>query len=161
MKNYLIATLIAIIIFMGTFIFRIQNTMVLKQFPVPAIEKVNDSTEPTLFLFLFFSKKGCKDCSDKVVRLLNGLTDMFLITGVIPEDELENQQEIRNEKGITFQLHGFGRYRNYLPPKIPTLICVNSSGEVIFIRPVFKEQTKELESLLAKVYGNRYSFAND
>jgi peroxiredoxin len=161
MKNYLIASLIAVIVFMGTVIYRQQHTMVLRQFPVPAIEKAKDSTEPMLYLFLFFSKKGCKDCSDEVIDLLNQHTDKFQVIGVVPAEELEKEEEIRNEKGITFPLHSFASYRNFLPPNIPALFCISPSGKIVFTLPVFRERTKELESLLKKVYEICSSFASN
>lgn len=155
MRNYLIGTLAVIILFLVSLVFKTQNTPVFTHFPVS--EKIKgESSEPPLYLFLFFSKNNCTSCLEDVVSVLNGLSSPFQVLGVVPEDELEDETALRQKTGAMFRLSSFEQYRKYVPAYTPTLIGVSPTGEVLFTLPGISMKRKYFESFLISSYGGLY-----
>ena len=151
MKNYLIGMLAFIIVFLVSVIYRQHKTMVFSHFPVeePIIDQ---SSEARLYVFLFFSKKSCSGCLDEIVKILNRLSTPFYAVGVVPDNEWEDEAAIRRITGVTFPLRSFDKFGAYIPWHLPTLICVDPSGKVIFVLPDFALHSRNIENFLTSVY---------
>jgi hypothetical protein len=110
--------------------------MVFTHFPVQEqAERRVKSAEASLYLFLFFSKKNCAECLKKIVKDLNDLSPPFYVLGIVPGNELEDEQELRLITKAEFPLSRFEKYRKYVPLYTPTLIGVSPSGVVVFVLP--------------------------
>jgi thioredoxin-related protein len=148
--------LFVLTIFLGTVVYRQRNTMVFTQFPVNT-EIITVKSDPQLYLFLFFSGNSCSSCINELVSVLNDLTESFHVVGVIPDHELKNQQALKKKTGALFPLHSSKQYKQYSPTYTPSLICVSSSGNVLFLLPGISGQVKHLEGFLKSVQRKRYS----
>ena len=158
MKKYLIGTVVVIIIFLGTVIYKEKNTPIFTHFPVQILEEMRGkSAEASLYLFLFFSKKNCATCLNGIVKVLNGLSPPFYVLGVVPGNELEDEPALRRITKAAFPLSSFDKYRRYAPVYFPTLIGVSPSGKVVFVLPGETVQSSRLESFLSFVYAKLYN----
>lgn len=159
MKNYIIVTLTVVIVFLATVIYKQQSIMVFTHFPVKEQDGMrgkSSESEVPLYLFLFFSKKNCASCLYDVVKFLNGLSPPFYVTGVVPGDELKNEQSLRSITGASFPLRSFDEYRRFIPMYTPTLIGVSYSGKIVFVLPDIAVQSSHLENSLISVYDKLY-----
>ncbi len=155
MKSYSIGLLSVVILLLGSIIYKQQNNIVSYHFPIPETSGVK-SKEVPLYLFLFFSKNDCISCLQEIVEVLNSLPPYFCISGIVPEDELKNEQELRRLTGVSFPLFSNLRYRKYLPWHTPTIFGVSKAGKIIFILPGIQGQRNCLESTLLSIYGKLY-----
>jgi hypothetical protein len=157
MRNYIIGLLAVIILFLGSVIYRQQNTMVNYHFPIPESLKKKSEDVP-FYLFLFFSKNDCIPCVVEIVEILNTLPSQFCAVGIAPEEELKNEPELRRLTGASFPLYSNQKYKKYLPWHTPTLFGVFPSGKIIFVFPGIKRQGAyfDLRKNLASIYGKLY-----
>jgi hypothetical protein len=154
MKNYLIGTLAVIIVFLVSVIYKQQKTIIFTHFPIQE-EMETQSDQPPLYLFLFFSKKNCASCLE-IVKVLNELSSPLYVLGIVPDDELEDEQALRRITGATFPLSSFNKYGKYIPWYTPTLICVSPSGKIVFVLPEIAVPSRDIENVLTSVYGRLY-----
>jgi hypothetical protein len=154
MKNYIIGILLVIILFFVSLSYKYYKTPNLKNFPIEISlsTKVANSNEPNLFLFLFFSKDNCSDCL-QTIRTLNNLPPQFVLTGVVPPKELEQEKKLRKVTGANFKLRSLNRkYKRFNPNFAPTLFGVSEKGIILFVLPSIPHQDQDLETFLLSFY---------
>lgn len=155
MKNYIIGLLVVIILFLGSVIYRHHNTKACHHFPIPESLKQKNKDVP-IYLFLFFSEDNCAPCLSDIIEVLNTLPPQFRIAGIVSGDELENEAELRQAKGVSFPLFSFRKYKKYLPGYTPTLFGVSPAGEIVFIFPGTQKKIIDLRSIITSIYGKMY-----
>ena len=157
MRNYIIGLLAIIILFLGSVIYRHQNTMVNHHFPVPENLKKKSDNVP-FYLFLFFSRNDCIPCVVEIVEILNTLPSQFCSAGIAPIEELKDKQELKRLTGASFPLYSYKKYKKYIPWHTPTLFGVSPSGKIIFVFPGIVGQSHylDLKKSLASIYGKLY-----
>lgn len=143
--------------FLGSIIYKQQNTMVCHHFPVPENLKKNSADVP-FYLFLFFSKKNCMPCLVEIVGVLNRFPSQFCAAGIAPAEELKDETELRRLIGASFPLYSDQEFTKYLPWHTPTLFGVSPSGKIIFVLPGIQGQRDylDLEKSLLSIYGKLY-----
>jgi hypothetical protein len=157
MKNYFIATLIVIIITLVSFILkneRIHGT----RFPVnESKESTTKDKQVRIHLFIFFSKTNCHDCLE-VTKVLNQLPDRFIVTGIVPPNELKDEMDLRNISGAAFPLESASKYKKFIPFYSPTIIGVSPKGTILFTLPAVPDQTEYLQKFLESLYWKLYPY---
>ena len=78
---------------MGTLLYRLSTTTVLDKFPIENPAEKNIVGEPNFYIFIFFSMNNCHVCMESI-KVLNKLQSPFIVTGIVPENELENEKEL-------------------------------------------------------------------
>jgi len=153
MKNYVIGFLVVCLVVMGTLIYKLSKTNVLDKFPIEQSLEKNISGEPNFYIFIFFSIKNCSVCLESI-KVLNELQSPFIVTGVVPENELKNETEIRSATGATFKLVSFKEsYKKFNPHYSPTIFGVSVKGDILFIIPGVPGQKEYLYDFLVEFYG--------
>lgn len=155
MRNYIIGLLIVVILLLGSVVYKQQNTKVCEHFPIPE-NLMNKSTEPPFYLFLFFNKGNCPSYLSEIIEVLNTLPSQFCPAGVVPNEELKDEKELRRSTGFAFPLYSFQKYKKYLPAYTPTLFGVSPSGKIIFILPGIEGQKDSLGNTIRSIYGKLY-----
>lgn len=155
MKNYVIGTLAVIILVLASIIYKIE-TSPRNQFPVLEETQIrgNDVKVP-LFLYVFFSKTNCRDCME-VIEVLNDLPPHFVVSGVVPADELKEEKELRRITGAAFPLLNLAKYKKYIPWYAPTIVGVSPKGEILFVLPGVPGGKTYLQNFLDSLYGKLY-----
>ncbi|MCP4214427.1 MAG: hypothetical protein GY765_07205 [bacterium] len=152
MKNYIIAFLVVCLVVMGTFLYKAYLTPVLNGFPLSGAV-VEDSGEPPLYLFIFLSRNNCHVCME-AVTVLNMLPKPFVVTGIVPGEELRDEAGFRKTTGATFRLAEFqAMYRRFNPYYSPAIFGVSAKGRVLFVLPGVPEQKEYLYNFLVNFYG--------
>jgi hypothetical protein len=144
------------LLFLVSVVYKQQNTMVCHHFPIPVNLKCK-STEPPLYLFLFFSKKDCLACLLKTIETLNNLPSQFCIAGVVPGEELNDEKELRRLTKVSFPLYRYETYKKYLPWHTPTLFGISPEGKIIFVLPAVEGQEASLGNAMKSIYGNLHT----
>lgn len=85
--------------------------------------------------------------------MLNKLPSQFCIAGIVPDDELKNEKELRRLTRGSFPLYSFQEFKKYLPWHTPTLFGVSPAGKIIFILPGIIGQSEYLENFIKSIYG--------
>jgi thioredoxin-related protein len=154
MKNYVIGTLLVIILSVSSLFFKyhIANNILFTRFPVEIIE----ADAPRLYLYVFFSKKNCYECLG-IIEVLNDLPPRFVVSGVIPDAELENKKEIRFHTGATFPLESQSKYKRFAPRYTPTVVGVSARGEIFFVLPGVPGEKGYLKKFLDSMYNKLLS----
>jgi len=156
MKNYFIAGLAVIILVLSSLLYKQNKTSTPKRFP--ALEEATDSeAEVPLLLYVFFSKRNCIDCME-VLQALNDLPPHFVVRGIVPKSELENEKELRQITGAEFPLIPISnKYRRFVPWYTPMIIGVSPiKGEIIFSLPGVPGEKEYLVTFLDSLYGKLY-----
>jgi thioredoxin-related protein len=153
MKNYVIGFLVVCLIFMGTLIYKISQNNVLEKFPIEQSAEQSISGEPNFYIYIFFSINNCSVCL-KSIKVLNELQPPFIVTGIVSENELKNEIEIRSATGATFKLVSLNEsYRKFNPHYAPTIFGVSVKGHILFIIPGVPGQKEYLYNFLVEFYG--------
>jgi len=152
MKNYLIGILLVAILFLGSLVYKEQNTKVCQHFPVPEGLKKKSAENIPLYLFLFFSKNDCSSCLQEVIGILNRLPAQFCVAGVVPREELKDEKELRRLIGVSFPLYSYREFKKYLPWYTPTLFGVSPGGKIIFVLPGIPGQISNLRNTFDSIY---------
>ena len=153
MKNYVIAFLAICVVVILSFMYKNSQKQVLGEFPMEHIQKTRNNKEPRLFLFIFFSRHNCPTCLE-AIEVLNELPPQFVVTGIVPGEELENETDIRNTTGATFKLTGMKRgYKRFMPHYTPTIYGVNRTGKILFVFPGATGAKAYLYDFLTNFYG--------
>ena len=153
MKNYIIGTLAVIILVLTSIIYK-HETSPRQRFPVLAEHKKSDVEVP-LLLYLFFTKKNCSDCFE-FIQVLNQLPPQFKVFGIVPEDELKEEQELRYLTGAAFPLMGPAKYKKHIPRYTPAIVGVSLKGDIIFVLPGVPGEKEYLKKFLDSLYGKLY-----
>ena len=155
MKNYIIGVLVVIIVVLSSLLYKQDKTTVPKRFPALEEAKKGDVEVP-LILYVFFSKRNCLDCME-VIRTLNHLPPHFVVRGIVPKKELEDEKELRAITGAEFPLMTAEKYRKYLPWYTPCIIGVSPiDGRIIFSLPGVPGEKEYLENFLESIYSKLY-----
>ena len=153
MRNYIITFLAICVVVVLSFMYKNSQAPVLGEFPMEHILKNEKNQEPRLFLFIFFSKHNCPTCME-AIEVLNGLPPQFMVTGIVPGDELENETDLRNTTGATFKLVSFKRsYNRFIPHYTPTIFGVAGNGKILFVLPGVAGAKSYLYDFLTNFYG--------
>jgi hypothetical protein len=143
------------VLFVGSVVYKQQNTMVCYHFPVP--ESLKKQTEAVPFyIFLFFSRNDCIPCLVEIVKVLDTLPSQFCVAGIVPEDELKDKRGLMRLSGASFPFYSNQEYKKYLPWHTPTLFGVSPSGKIIFVLPGIPGQRTNIKHILSSIYGKLY-----
>jgi hypothetical protein len=151
-KNCIIGFLLVCIVVIFSFMYKDARNPVLGKFPVEIQPPENTSGEPPLFLYFFFSKHHCPICLE-AIDVLNGLPPQFVVTGIVPVGELENEAGFRNATGVTFRLVSFREsYRKFTPHYSPAIFGVKANGDILFVLPGVPGEKEYLYDFLISFY---------
>lgn len=153
MKNYIIALLLVVVLVLISFLYR-YGTAPANDFPVIQ-DKRNSRVEVPVSLYVFFSKKDCTSCFE-VIEILNDLPSQFVVTGLVPEEELKDETGLRNKTGATFPLKSDKSFRKYRPWYTPTIIGVSPKGIILFKIPGVPGEKEYIEKFLDSLYSRIY-----
>ena len=154
MKNYIIGTLAVIILVLASLLYKKETAQVEKKFPV-LVKAEKQEVEVPLFLYVFLSKQNCIDCME-FIEALNTLPPQFVVSGIVPDAELENEEELREITGATFPLISVKKYKKFIPWYTPSIIGVSPKGDIIFQLPGVPGEKKYLEQFLNSLYSKLY-----
>ncbi len=154
MKNYIIGTLAVIILVLASLLYKKSETPVNNSFPV-SMDTESFEVEVPLFLYVFISKNNCIDCME-FIEVLNNLPSQFVVSGVVPENELKNEKELQEITGATFPLMSVKKYKKFIPWYTPAIVGVSPKGDIIFQIPGVPGEKKYLEDFLDSLYGKLY-----
>lgn len=143
----------AVVLFLGSALYKQEHSMVCYHFPVPQELKKQSTGSTPLYIFLFFSKKDCPSCLQKVLDVLNILSSQFCVAGIVPVEELKDEKELRQLTGALFPLYSYQEFKKYLPWHTPTLFGVSAAGKIIFVLPCISGQEDYLENFIKSIYG--------
>lgn len=153
MKNYVIGTLLVVILVMVSIIYK-NEVSPRNIFPVSKTELAKDVDAP-VFLYVFFSMNNCHKCQE-FISILNKLPPHFVVNGIVPEDELKDEKELRARTGATFPLRSSQKYKKYGPYFSPAVVGVSPAGHVIFSIPGFPGAEEHLMVFLDALYEKRF-----
>ncbi len=149
MKKIVIALLLAVVLVLGSLLFKTAMGNIYNGFPM---EKENLSKhEVPLYLYIFFSKNSCRDCLE-VIGVLNELPAQFKVIGVVPGDELKEEDLIRRLTGSKFPLLGGDNYRKFAPPYSPSIVGLSKKGTINFVLPAVPGEKEYLAKFLTTFY---------
>jgi hypothetical protein len=152
MKNYVIGSLAVCIALLLSFMYKASISPVLKNFPIEGIEEKSAAMEPSIYLFIFFSRHNCNVCLE-AIEVLNELKLPFIVTGIVPEEELKDERGFRNTTGAAFHLiSNNGSYRKFNPNYQPTIYGVSGSGRIFFVLPGVPGEKEYLKNFLMNFY---------
>jgi hypothetical protein len=156
MKNYIIACLVVIIMVLSSLLYKQCKTSIPQRFPMME-EASKGDVEVPLILYVFFSKKNCVDCLE-VIQALNHLPPHFIVRGLVPKSELDEEQELRAITGATFPLVSISpKYHRFIPWYTPAITGVSPvDGEIIFTIPGVPGEKEYLVDFLQSLYEKLY-----
>jgi hypothetical protein len=154
MKNYVIIFLAVCLIVSVSLIFKNERKRVFNDFPEPTVERAQEIEGP-LNLYLFFSKNNCSDCLE-IIEVLNTLPKQFNVCGIVPDDELSQEKQLREKSGALFPLIGARSYTKFSPNYWPTLIGTSKSSKILFLLPGVPNEKKYLEEFLNSFFDRVY-----
>jgi len=157
LKNYIIGTLLVIILVLVSFIYRSSNQPCGVGFPIQPEDRarVSSDIDVPCFLYVFFKKNNCHDCLE-IIKVLNNLPPQFVVTGIVSEKELVNEKELREITGAMFPLRSSEGYKKQSPWYTPTIIGVSPQGIILFTLPGVPNEKEYLETFLNALYGKTY-----
>jgi len=154
MKNFVIIFLIVVISVLSSFLYKNSKTPIYKGFPVEKIT-ANENEVPFV-LYIFFSKKNCKDCLE-VIHVLNELSPPFMVFGVVPGSELKDESKLRKITGAVFPIISNRGYKKYIPPYSPSIVGMSKDGKIYFVFPGIPGMNEFLKNFIfvfyQKIYG--------
>jgi len=152
-KNYIIGVLSLCIVVLLSFMYKDSKTPLLEKFPVENKPAEISSGEPTLYLYIFFSKHNCPSCLE-AVQVLNELPPPFVVTGIVPAEELKNETGLRRTTGAAFNLiSSKERHKKFTPNYTPAIFGVAGNGKILFVLPGVPGEKKYLYNFLVNFYG--------
>ncbi|MCP4218974.1 MAG: hypothetical protein GY765_30350 [bacterium] len=155
MKNSIIGFLVVCLMVTLSFFYKFSRKPVLDRFPVMGISNRESPDEPSLYLYLFFSKHNCSECMESI-EVLNQLPEKFVVIGIVPPVEFQEQKELRLVTGASFKLVGLeGRYEAFVPYYAPTLYGVSGTGKILFVLPGVPDEKEYLQDFLVNFYRKR------
>ncbi len=155
MRNYIILLLVVMILALSSYVYKIHNENIFEKFPHHVID---NESESSLFLFLFFSVKNCRPCLE-IVKVLNRLAKKYKVIGVIPEGEFtkeDNLEFIREKLGAEFEIIKMNKFKKYIPQYAPTLMAVSKSKEIMFVLPAVPNEREYFERFIESFYNRAW-----
>jgi hypothetical protein len=131
-RRVFIILLVFIIIALASIIYKKDKASIYDNFPAPTTAR--KSTEPSFYLYLFFSKTNCHDCL-QIIEVLNQLSPPFKVTGLVPGSELKDEALLRNETGALFELKNKKDFKRFEPIYSPAVVGVSENGTIFFVLP--------------------------
>ncbi len=157
MRNYIIGLLTIALLVSISVIYKKSKNPVLEKFPVTNPLKTPDSGMPPMYLYLFFSSNNCHSCLESI-EVLNKLPPPFVVTGIVPGHELENEASLRAVSRADFSLIPMeNRFRKYMPNYAPTIYGVASDGKIIFVLPSVPDQKDYLYNFLVNLHSKSFT----
>lgn len=153
MKNYLIVFLMVVILALTSIIYKNSKSSIYDGFPLKKISTAD--VDAPLFLYVFFSKNNCRDCM-QVIELLNILPIQYRVVGVVPENELEKESELRSMTKAEFPLISIAKYKKYIPPYAPSILGISRKGKIYFILPGVPKAKEYLQKFLDEFHHKVY-----
>ncbi len=155
MKNYVIGTLIVALLVLSSIIYK-DKKIVGAGFPIQEETKARaHDIDVPFYLYIFFSKTNCSSCLE-IIHTLNSLPPQFIVSGFVPENELNDEKDLRLVSGAVFPLLGFDTCPKYLPWYTPTILGVSPNGKILFTLPAIPNQKDYLEKFLNELYSKLY-----
>ncbi len=157
MKNYIVGLLLVGVLFLSSVIYKKDREPTLRKFPVEKVSEKTNSEVPYFYIYIFFSKRNCKD-NLKVIDILNDLPEFFIVKGIVPPNELKDEKELREISGAKFKLFPFEKkYKRFLPLYWPTIYGVDNQGIIYFVLPGVPEEKEYLRQFLTEFYYKAYN----
>ncbi len=150
MKNYVIMLLCVCLLLSISFAYKWKKTNQLNHFPTGNIAAVAPNGT-SLYLVLSFSKSSCTSCMG-IIEYLNDLGNPFFVCGIVPDEELANEANLRQVTRAKFKLFPLSDFQGEVPVYSPSLIGVNPKGRVLFILPGAPDQKEYFENFLFSFY---------
>lgn len=132
MKNYIIALLAVTVIFLGSVIYKSNISSIFRYFPIHKFKAEEGNAR--IYLIFYFSMKNCLPCLD-IIEILNQLPHHYKVIGIVPELELQFEDELRMITSARFELRSLKKFKKYMPTYSPSLFGINQKGEILFILP--------------------------
>ncbi len=144
-----IVFLLTVILVLSSFLYDNGKQSIYNNCPV--IENENPGDEVALFIYIFFSKRNCRDCL-QIIEILNRLQPPFKAIGVVPGSELKEEGELRNITGAAFRLISCAEYKKYIPLYSPSLMGISRRGKIYFVIPGVPGMKTYLEQFITVFY---------
>ncbi|MDD8020802.1 MAG: hypothetical protein PHU81_06430 [Acidobacteriota bacterium] len=106
------------------------------------------------YLFLYFHSHDCPQCL-RVINVLNNLPPQYIARGIIPDEEIEDSEKIKETTGARFEFEPVSKYKKFMPAISPCLIGVSKEKVILFVLPSVPGQEKYLQEFLDSFYYNR------
>lgn len=145
MKSYIIALLAVTIFFLGSIIYKYNTSSTLDQFPIHKLKAEEEN--PVIYLIFIFSLNNCLPCLE-VIDTLNKLPDQYKVIGLIPDEELLFEDEIRKVTTAQFDLKSLKKFKKYVPNYAPSLFGISQKGKIFFILPGVSGENAYLRQFL-------------
>mgnify|MGYP000940992660 CR=1 FL=1 len=155
-KNLIILVLICLLIVAVSFSYKYYRLNLYSEFPLE-IEENGNMEEIPFYLFLYFHSHDCPECL-RVINVLNNLPPHYIVRGVIPDDEINNSEIIREFTGAIFKFEPVSKYKQFMPLISPCLIGVSKEKAILFVLPSVPDQEKYLQEFLESFYYSRVFF---
>jgi len=84
------------------------------------------------------------------------LPKQFKVFGIIPEDELLSEKELKHKTGANFELISMKEFKKFIPLYAPTLIGVSRNRNIYFVLPGVPYAKEYLEQFLIDFYYKAY-----
>jgi len=155
---YIIGTLAVAILVLSSIVYKNNNTPTAAEvFPIPEATKqrVEKDVEVPMYLFVFMSKRNCHDCLE-VVKELNDLPPQFIVTGIVPHDQLDTEKEVRMITGAEFPLLSLKDFKKYEPWYTPSIIGTSYKGTILFSMPGVPNEKEYVKKFLDSLYGKLF-----
>ncbi len=143
MKRYLVGGLAICLLASASMQFKQRQMNVFAGFdknPTP-------TSEPTLFLYGFFSSDSCVPCAE-MIGVLNQLPGYFRVFGVVPRREAPRIKSLKAEYRIRFPVYDSTKFRRYKPIINPTIIGASRGGKILFVFPCTTLEADEIRTFL-------------
>lgn len=145
MKNCLIAFLIVTAIFLGSLNYKSKKSQILDHFPINKFQI--ECENPRIYLIFFFSIDNCFPCL-RIIETLNNLPSQYKVIGLVPEREINFEDEVRKITNARFELKSYKGLKTFKPNYSPSLYGVSQRGEILFILPGVPGQDEYLKQFL-------------
>ena len=153
MKNYIIGFLFVCLLVMITFLYKNSKTPVLEEFPIENKPAQTQGDEPPLYLYIFFSQHNCHVCME-AIQVLNELPPPFVVTGIVPAEELKNETTLRRTTGASFHLIPLkDHHKRFYPHYTPAIFGVTGNGRILFVLPGVPGEKEYFYNFLVNFYG--------
>ncbi len=152
-KNLIILVLICSLIVVLSFCYKYYKLSLYSEFPLEPESTRNYEIFP-LHLFLYFHSHDCPQCL-RVINVLSNLPPQYIVRGIIPDEEIEDSEKIKEITGARFEFDPVSKYRKFTPPISPCLIGVSREKVILFVLPSVPGQEKYLQEFIESFYYNR------
>ncbi len=154
-RNIPVIVLVIMIIVLASYIYRCYHENIFSNFPLGR-DGFPRTESKAIFLFFYFHSHDCPECLE-VIQMLNNLPRHFCVKGIVPKNELKDEDGIRRMTGAIFPFESIEKYNKFIPPISPALIGVSEEKTVLFILPAVPGQKDYILDFLQSFYYSRIS----